>query len=232
MRRPRISLATTRAKIITALLVTLTIVTISVGAAYYQTHNAYTQASATGNFNVIWGDPYLTPTVSQGTGSGSVSTTGNAAALSNLPGYYAYTTVTASGSVDADWTNKDNNYTLDVYLSLAAYENAYQNAYGHESDKVTLNPSGNSFYVALMDYSGSLTVNGVAHPIGGYAGVKAAIPGYFTQQGQSRMITIILYAPSLGSSQYVIRWSEASQTIDGIQLPAASQFSQYVRITG
>ncbi len=230
MKRPSISLATTRAKIITALLVTLTIVTISGGAAYYQTPSVHSQASATGSLNIIWGESYLTPTVSEGTGSESVSVTGNAAPQPNTPGYYAYSTMTASGTVHAEWSDKGNSYVLDASLFLDQDETGYE--YGHESEKVTLNPSGNSFYVALMDFDASLTVNGATHQSSGYAGVKAAAPGFFTQKGQARIITIILYAQSLGNPQYVIRWSEASQIVDGIQLPAAFQFSQWVTVTG
>ncbi len=229
MKRPTISFATTRAKIITALLVTLTIVTISVGAAYYQNPHAYSQASATGDLNIIWGESYLTPTVSRGTGSASLSLTGTAGPQNRPPGYFAYSTVIASGSVHAEWSDNGNNHVLDAYLSLTQNENEY--GYGHESEKVTLNPSGNSFYVALMDVDSSLTVNGVTSQSSGYAGVKAAAPGFYGQKGEARTITVIFYAPSLGQPQYVIRWSEASQTVDGIQLPAASNFTQSVTMT-
>src|SRR5712692_3561055 len=136
MKRPRISLATTRAKVITALLVTLTIVTMSVGAAYYHTPSVSSQASATGMFNMIWGDPYLTPTVSQGTGYESISITGNTTAEPNPPGYYAYTAPTATGTVHAEWSDNGNSYILDASFSLDQYENAY--GYGHESEKVTI----------------------------------------------------------------------------------------------
>ncbi len=224
MRKPNISFSTTRAKIIVALLVTLTVLTISVAADYYQTHNAYSQATATGNLTIIWGDPYQAPTISQGTGSESVSITGNVVQQTNLPGYYAYTTITLSGSLHVAWSDKGNNYILDASLSLATYENQYE--------RISINPNADSFYVSFTDFTTSLTVNGVASHTSGDAGIKAAAPGFFTQPGQARMTTIILYARSLGNPQYVIRWSQASQTIDGIPQPAASQFTQSVTMTG
>lgn len=224
MKRISISLSSTRAKIITALLISLTILTISVATAYYQTPNAYSQASATGSFSMIWGDPYHTPTISQGTGSESLTITGNVAKQPNLPGYYAYTTLTLSGSLHAEWSDNGNNYVLNASLYLSAYETGYE--------RISINPSGDSFYVSFMDYTASLTVNGVTNHTSGEAGIKAAAPGFFAFQGQARTTTIIIYAPSLGHPQYVIRWSETSQTIDGIPQPAASQFTQVVRMNG
>jgi hypothetical protein len=224
MKRQIPSLSTTRAKVVAALLITVTILSVTVAAAYYQTRNAYSQTSAAGDLTLIWGDPYQTPTTSQGTGSESVTVSGPVAQQPNLPGYYAYTIPTLTGSVHVEWTDKGNTYTLDATLSLASYENNYET--------ISIHPSANSFYVSFTDYTATLTVNGVTTHSTGDAGVKAAAPGFFTQQGQYRVTTIILYAPSLGTSQYVIRWSQVSQAIDGVPLPAASQFAQSVTMTG
>ncbi len=224
MKRPSFSLSTKRAKVVAALLITVTILSVSVAAAYYQTRNAYSQTSAGGNLTIIWGDPYLSPTTSHGVGSESVTVSGSVVQQPNLPGYYAYTAPTLSGIVHIQWTDKGNSYTLDANLSLSAYENNYET--------ISTHPSSNSFYVSFTDFTASLTVNGVPTRSMGDAGVKAAAPGFFTQQGQARVTTIILYAPSLGTQQYVIRWSQASQIIDCVQLPAASQFAQSVTMTG
>jgi len=223
MKRPRIPLSSNRAKIITVVMLLLSVLTVSVLAITYQTYQAASSASASGPFAIIWGDPYLPASVGQGTGWESFTVNGNVAKWANVSGYYIYTTFILQGRVHGEWSSEGNAYVLDANLSLAKYENSYQN--------IIVNPSSDSFTVSFLDYTASLTVNGVAEHIHSVAGMKAAAPGYFSLQGQDRSTTFILYASSLGNPQFVIEWSHSSQTINGIQLPAADQFSQTVRMT-
>ena len=223
MKRPHISFSSTRARIITIVLVLLAVLTVSVVAVYYQGSHAYSGASASGNFSIIWGDPYKPAKISLGTGSESFTINGNVAKWGNETGYYTYTNFILQGRLHGAWSSAGSTYVLDANLTLETYETPYM--------KIIIAPSANSFIVSYMDYSASLAVNGLTQHIGGVAGMKAAAPGYFAFQGQDRSTTFIVYAPSLGYPQFVLQWSHSSQTVNGIQLPAADQFSQTVTMT-
>lgn len=232
MKAPHFSLASTRAKIITVVIVMLVVLTISVLALSYRTYQTSSSASASGPFSIIWGDPYCSPgnpcstfptSIGQGSGWESFTVNGDVAKWTNATGYYVYTNFTLQGRLHGQWSSSGNNYVLDANLSLARYENGYQN--------IIVNPSANSFTVSFLDYTASLTINGATRHINSVAGMKAAAPGYFALQGQYRTTTFILYAPALGDPQFVFQWSQNSQTVHGIQLPAADQFSQTVTMS-
>ncbi len=215
----------TRVKLTAIILIGIAAIMIPVAASYYyQTSQAVSQANATGPLFISWGDPDLTPQTSQGTGWESLTITGIVSQLPNLPGYYRYKTISLEGKLHAQWMDNSGFFVLDSNFSLSSYETLYQ--------ETTLNPSTDSFYVSFMDYSASIQVNGTVTSTSGEAGIKAAVPGYFEQRGQSRITTFIIYAPSLGDPQFVIQWSQTSQTLDGTRLPAATQFSQTINITG
>jgi len=223
--------ASTRLKLFAVITIAIATITIPVTASYhetsqasyYPTSQAVSTATAAGPLSIDWGDPYMTPETAQGTGWETLTITGRISQQPNLPGYYKYNTIILIGGLHTEWSDPLSTYALDVSFSLTSYETLYQ--------KVTLNPSADSFYVSSMGYSATLVVTGHPTFFSGQAAVKAAVPGYFEQHGRSGVTTLIIYAPSLGDSQFVVRWSQTSQTVDGEPLPAATQFSQTITTT-
>lgn len=183
---------------------------------------ARSSATATGNMVVVWGDPFGTMQVSQGTGSETLMVRGNVTPRTDLPGFYVYDRIRLTGKLHAEWTLGTDQYVLDASFVLVADETVEM--------PTTIVPDADSFAVLGMDFTATLSMNGETRTAHGIAALVAAAPGYFGYEAESRTTTVILYQSFLGA-QFVFRWAETSQVIYGVEVPAADRLRQKVIMT-
>ncbi len=210
----------------TAVLVMVSVLMLALPAATApsNTPRATSQTASSGSMTVIYGNPYSANPWAQGTGSQSLTLRGDVEPRTDLPGYYTYNTIRLSGSAHAEWTDGQHQFILDASFTM-------QSDQPMKMPSTTV-PLANAFIITDMMYMGTLTVDGQARQATGMAQMVAAAPGLFGFTGQSRATTILIYYSQSLGYQFVLRWSEAPQTIFGIPGPAASQFSQTVELTG
>lgn len=193
----------------------------SYGCNGYQ-HCATSVANSAGTLQVLWGDPYQPATISQGSGNETLTVQGYVASRPDLPGYYTYTYPTTTGELEAQWRTATETYVVDVYF--------YQGYSPY--NKTTIFPSENTFAAMYIYFNGQLTVNGVTTPVRGLAALVAAAPGFFSFHGAAPATYVILYPQTYHGNQYIFRWSQARQIINGIEQPASGQpMSQTVQLT-
>ncbi len=187
------------------------------------TLHATSLASASGKMIAIWGNPYDSMPYATAVGWESVTLRGEVSPAQNLTGYYKYSTERLRGAAHVEWTDGNRQFVLDATFSM-------QTDRAPSMPAITL-PSADSFIITMLEFTATLTVDGRATQATGMAQMIASAPGLFTFPGQARGTMIALYDSPLGY-QFVLRWSEANQSIYGIPQPAADRFSQQVKITG
>ncbi len=182
---------------------------------------ATANATATGTVLVMWGDPYLPVQISDGNGTLTVSLQGNVAQRPDLQSAYTYTDPYTWGDMDVNWSTANETYSADVYF--------YQ---GHSPyNKTTVFPyPANSFAAMYIYYTGELAVNGVTSQVHGLAAIIDAEPGFFGFRGTARAISVVLYSMTYHGNQFVFRWSQTDQTINGIEQPMSRTCESSVRL--
>ncbi len=175
----------------------------------------------TGSMVVVWGDPFGPMYTHEGVGSQSLVVRGNVTARDDLPGYYTYDATRIWGTLHAEWTGEGSRYTLDLDFALETDDTPHM--------PTIVVPDSDAFIVTGMDFTGTLTVNGQTTSAKGMAATVATPPGLFGYDVQSRVNTVVLYRSELGA-QFVICWSEKSQTIYGMEASAADHMRQKVLI--
>ncbi len=211
-------------KILPLLIVTIalasipTLAAISGNSSYRYQLSAKSVATSAGTLSVLWGDPYLPARINQGTGNETLTVQGYVTPRIDLSGYYTYTYPTTTGELEAQWSTTNATYVVDVYF--------YQGYSPY--NRTTIFPSENTFAAMYFYFKGQLTVNGVTSQVKGLAALVAAAPGFFSFHGTSRATTIILYPQTYHGNQYIFRWSQTDQIINGIEQPASQTVSQIV----
>src|SRR5215831_19518685 len=214
-------------RILPALLVTLTLLSTPSLVAITGTQSPSSQTAlsstvATGTLSVLWGDPYSAARVDQGTGNVTMTVQGSITPRADLPGYYTYNyPSTIDGDVEVQWAASGNSYFFDIYL--------YQGYSPY--NRTTIYPAANTFAAMYVYFSGTLTVNGAVSQVHGLAALVAAAPGFFSFRGNSRATYIILYPQTYHGNQYVFRWSQTDQVINGLEQPMSASLSQSVQLT-
>ena len=203
------------------LLSTPTLVAISRGPSS-TLQSALSTTTATGTLSVLWGDTYTAARVNLGSGNVTVTIQGNIMPRPDLPGYYTYSYPSnVNGDLEAQWTVSNETYVVDIYL-IQGYSSY---------NRTTVFPTADTFAAMYVYYWGTLTANGVTSQIEGLAAVVAAAPGFFSFHGNARATYIILYPQTYHGNQYIFRWSQTDQIINGLEQPMSASLTQTVVLT-
>lgn len=198
------------------------IASVPLAMGYSYEYKAAARTAAIGDATILWGSPFLVPTISYGTGSAQVTMRGTVYPTPSLDGYYTYEEMRLSGRAHVKWSNGSDQYVLDTSISLLTENTAYM--------PTKIVPAANAFVVLGSEFTGTLVRNGNSEKLEGIAAVVAAAPGHFGFKGQYRSTTIVLYISN--ALQIVIAWSDSNQTVQGIYQPACSKLIQAVRLVG
>ncbi len=219
----RLALARTSPVLIVAitLLSTPSLVALS-GNPNPTSQTALSTTVATGTLSVLWGDPYAAVKVDEGVGNLTMTVQGSITPRADLPGYYIYSyPAQVDSDIEVQWTASGNTYFFDIYL--------YQGSSPY--NRTTIFPTAGTFAAMYLYYSGTMTVNGAPSTVHGLAALVAAAPGFFSFHGNARATYIVLYPQTYHGNQYVFRWSQTNQIINGLEQPRCDSLTQTVQIT-
>ena len=206
------------------LLAILTILAVPLAIANSgQATNAAARVAAVGDATIIWGNPFLAPTIAYGTGWERTAVRGTVLPTPDVDGYYTFQTMKLAGSLHTVWTNASERYVLDATFTTIDNFQEYSHYY-----PLKIIPAANALEATGLEYHGTLVVNGKSTAIYGLVAVTTAIPGYIGFQGSHPAIYAVFYISQ--EMTITIGWSQASQTIRGIYHPACSNLVHIVRM--
>jgi hypothetical protein len=215
-----------RTKLLAMLIATIAIVAFPLAlASTSQTITAAARDAAVGNATIIWGNPFLVPTIAYGTGWERLAIRGVVLPTPGVSGYYTFQSMRLLGNVHAQWVNGNQRYVLDASFSVIEDFNEYQHFY-----PIKVIPAANALEATGVESSGTLTINGKSSPFDALAALATGVPGALGFQGTYPAVYIVFYISS--DLQIMLGWSQASQTIRGIFHPACSSLVHMVRLSG